>query len=100
MAVASKDRGEQGATPGVRRRGKTAKVTVTIPIETLEAANALVRDGSASSLSAYISRALATQVASDSGHDALIAFLDQLDQELGPPSPEDYEWAQRVVSGS
>jgi hypothetical protein len=100
MAIADKTGRKPGATSGPRRRAKTAKVTVTIPVATLEAATARVRDGFASSLSSYVSQALATQVAADSGRDALVEFLDHLDQELGPPGAEDNEWARRVVSSS
>ncbi|HEX5414717.1 MAG TPA: type II toxin-antitoxin system HicB family antitoxin [Chloroflexota bacterium] len=30
--------------------------------------------------------------------DSFLAFLDQLDQELGPPSDEDYAWARSFVN--
>jgi hypothetical protein len=94
-------RTEQGQAASRRQTGvsaKTRKVTVTIPADTLEAAVAKVRAGHAPSLSAYVSRALAKQVASDDEPDAYLAFLDRLDEELGPPTPEEYEWARRFAS--
>jgi hypothetical protein len=81
-----------------RPRAKMAKVTVTIPAETLEAAAAEVRSGKAPSLSAYVSKALAAQVAADREGDSYLAFLDALDEELGAPSDADYEWARRFAS--
>lgn len=81
-----------------RSRARMAKVTVTIPAETLEAAAGEVKAGRATSLSAYISKALAKQVATDKEGDSYIAFLDSLDEELGPPTDADYEWARRFAS--
>ena len=83
-----------------RRRGrsKTAKVTVTVPEDVLGAAAARVDAGRAPSLSAYVSEALARQVAADEERDALFAFLDRLDQELGPPTDEEYAWALRFAN--
>jgi hypothetical protein len=77
---------------------KTAKVTVTVPGDVLEAAAAQVQSGGAPSLSAYVSRALAAQVAADEERGAYLAFLDRLDQELGPPTEADYEWARQFAS--
>jgi len=77
--------------------GRTKRVTITIPADVLAAAQCLVDEGKAASLSAYISGALAKQVALDQGKDGFIAFLDQLDAELGPPSPEDYAEARRFL---
>ena len=96
----------QGAEkPGGRRRkvakptAKTRRITLTIPAETLDAAAAKVEKGKASSLSAYVSQALADRVATDEQADSFLAFLDSLDEELGAPSTEDYAWARRVASG-
>lgn len=83
----------------VKPIGRTRKVTVTIPAETLEAALERVEEGKASSLSAYVSKALADRVAADGQEDSFLAFLDRLDEELGPPSAEDYEWARRFARG-
>ena len=80
-----------------RDRSKTAKVTVTVPANVLGAAAAQVDAGRAPSLSAYVSEALAKQVAVDEERDALLAFLDRLDAELGPPSQDDYAWALRFA---
>ncbi len=82
-----------------RTRGPAtrARVTVTIPAETLEAATARVQKGAAPSLSAYVSAALADKVASDAERDSYIAWLRKLDEELGPPSAEAYEWAREAL---
>jgi hypothetical protein len=78
-------------------RSKMAKITVTIPAEILEAALAQVHAGQASSLSAYVARAVAKQVSVDEEGDAYLKLLDRLDQELGPPSEAHYEWARQFV---
>jgi hypothetical protein len=74
------------------------KVTLTMPADTFEAAVARVEAGAASSLSAYVSRAVAANIAADAEGDAFLAFLDKLDEELGPPGAEDYAWARRFAS--
>lgn len=86
-----------------RRRGsgvgaRTEKVTVTVPGNLLAAAAARVQAGGAPSLSAYVSDALARQVMADAQGDAFLALLDQLDEELGPPSEADYAWARQFAS--
>lgn len=86
------------ATAKTRRPPATrAKITVTVPRDVLEAAQERIRSKHVPSLSAYISEALAKQVAQDSGEDEYRAWLKQLDEELGPPSDEDYEWARNVL---
>lgn len=81
------------------RRARTTKVTVSVPSDVLQAAMEQVHQGRARSLSAYVSRALAAQVGADEGQNAYLAFLDQLDQEMGPPNKEDFQWARRFASG-
>jgi hypothetical protein len=86
------------ATRGREPSTRTAKVTVTVPGDVLEAAAAQVQAGGAPSLSAYVSRALAAQVQADEERSALLAFLDRLDEELGPPTEADYAWACEFAS--
>ena len=76
---------------------KRDKVTVTIPHDLLEAALRNVATQKTSSLSAYLSQALAEKVAIDAGENPYREWLDQLDAELGPPSEEDYEWARKAL---
>jgi hypothetical protein len=86
----------------IRRRtsrgARTAKVTVTVPTDLIDAATSNVEAGRSPSLSAYLSDALAKQVAADREQDGLIALLDRLDEELGPPTAAEYAWARRFVS--
>lgn len=94
--VRSKTSGRERSA-GRKPRGRTVKVTVTVPAESLTAAVAKVKTGQEPSLSAYMSRALAAQLAADEERDAFLAFLDRLDEELGPPSDADYAWARRFA---
>jgi len=73
------------------------KVSVSIPTEVLDAAIGQVKAGRAPSLSGYISEAVAQRVARDREPDEFIAFLRELDEELGPPGPEAQEWARQVL---
>ena len=91
------DRRKKRPATGRKPAATRTKVTVTIPTEVLEAAAGFVRAGRAPSLSAYISRALEQRVKEDQGPDEFLELLKQWDEELGPPSPEDYEWARRVL---
>jgi hypothetical protein len=79
MSIARADEPRSGGKAGGHRRhlkttsennnppAKTKKLTVTVASEVLE------------------------------GEDSYLAFLDELDQELGPPGEEDYAWARRVI---
>jgi hypothetical protein len=82
----------------VRDLARTTEVTLTLPTDVLAAATAQVAAGQAPSLSAYVAKALAAQVAVDQEHDGFLAFLERLDKELGTPSDEDFAWARRFIS--
>ena len=97
MAIARTEQGQAATRRQTGVRAKTRKVTVTIPADTLGAAVTKVQEGYAPSLSAYISQALWEKVARDSGRDTYLEWLKQLDEELGPPSPEAYAWAREVL---
>ena len=90
MTQVARQRGQKA--PATRR-----KVTVTIPEDVLSGALGQVAAGRSASLSAYVSDALSDKVAQDRGRDEYVAWLRLLDQELGPPSPEAYEWARDVL---
>ncbi len=82
-----------------RRRAPAtrAKVTVTIPLDVLEAALETIKSRHLPSLSAYVSEALAERVGLDHDEDDYLAWLNQLSEELGEPTREDYEWARNVL---
>lgn len=74
-------------------RSMTTKIAVSLPDEQVERARRAVAEGRAASVSAYISEALAQMPQEGS----LEALLDELDRELGPPTAEDYAWADRML---
>ena len=69
------------------------KIAVSVPEELVLGAEAAVRAGRSSSVSAYVSEALAEK----GRRDSLLDVLDEMDREHGPPSREDEEWARRVL---
>ena len=69
------------------------KIAVSLPEELVDHAEAAVRDGRAASVSAYVSEALAARARDDD----LLAVLDEMDRELGPPSKRAEAWARRVL---
>ncbi len=69
------------------------KIAVSVPEELVAEAEAAVEGGRASSVSSYVSDAL-TQKARN---DRLIAVLDEMDRELGPPGREAEAWARQVL---
>jgi Arc/MetJ-type ribon-helix-helix transcriptional regulator len=71
----------------------TTKIAVSLPDDLVEATRAAVRDGRAASVSALVAQALRSHLRINS----LQSFLDDLDAELGPPSPEDLAWADSVL---
>jgi Arc/MetJ-type ribon-helix-helix transcriptional regulator len=73
--------------------GMTTKITVSLPDHLVEAARAAVRDGRAASVSAVVAEALRSHLR---GGD-LKSLLDEWDEEFGPPSPEDFAWADSVL---
>jgi Arc/MetJ-type ribon-helix-helix transcriptional regulator len=80
-----------------------AKITISLPPEQVEQAREAVANGEASSVSAYISTALAAVApiaASDEDEDTLADFVRDLIAEDGEPSAEAYAWADRVLAMS
>ena len=81
---------------------KVAKITISLPQEQVEQAREAVTNGEASSVSGYISAALAAVaplLATDE-QDTLAAFAADLIAEDGEPSAEAYAWADRVLAMS
>jgi Arc/MetJ-type ribon-helix-helix transcriptional regulator len=80
---------------------KHMKIAISLPPEQVEQARAAVERGEASSVSGYISAALATvapALESEPGEDTLADLVADLIAEHGRPSPEAYAWADEVLS--
>lgn len=80
-----------------------AKITVSLPPEQVEQARAAVARGEASSVSAYVSAALAAVAppaasGSEENGDSLAELVQELIAKHGRPSPEAYAWADRVLA--
>lgn len=69
------------------------KIAVSVPEDLVLAAEAAVRAGRSSSVSAYVSDALAEK----GRRDVLLDVLDEMDREHGAPSREDRAWARRTL---
>ena len=79
---------------------KAAKITISLPPEQVEQARAAVANGEASSVSGYVSAALAAvapiATSEQEDEDTLADFVRDLIAEGGEPSPEAYAWAERA----
>lgn len=75
----------------------TAKITITLPTEDLERARRAVKEGRATSVSAYISDAVDNRVRREEFQDFLDTCFDR-----GTPEEEAAAaaWAHRVVYGT
>jgi len=71
----------------------TTKITISLPDEAVTAAKKAVKEGRASSVSAYVADALARVQREDSAED-FVAFLVA---QHGEPSKEDHQWADQVL---
>jgi Arc/MetJ-type ribon-helix-helix transcriptional regulator len=80
---------------------KAAKITISLPPEQVEQARAAVAKGEASSVSGYVSAALAAITPPNADdEDTLADFVRDLIAEGGEPSPEAYAWAERAWARS
>jgi Arc/MetJ-type ribon-helix-helix transcriptional regulator len=77
--------------------GMTAKkIAISVPEKTLAGARRAVKSGKATSLSAYISRAIEQKNMSDD----LDSLLDEMLRETGGPlTPDEKAWADAALSG-
>jgi Arc/MetJ-type ribon-helix-helix transcriptional regulator len=73
--------------------GMTTKIAISLPDEQVQALRRSVEAGKAASVSGLISEAIARMEREDS----LRALLDDLDRELGEPSPDAYAWADKAL---
>ena len=69
------------------------KIAVSLPEAQVTAARRAVAEGSAPSVSAYVSSALESYVE----RSELTKYLDELDETYGPPGPEAEAWARKVI---
>lgn len=76
---------------------KAAKITISLPPEQVQQARAAVANGEASSVSGYISAALAAIAPPNAvDEDTLADFISDLIAEDGEPSAEARAWADRA----
>lgn len=66
---------------------------MSLPDQQIAAARAAVAAGEAASISAYVSRALASQ----QSKDALVELLEEFDAEFSSRSDASREWARSVL---
>ena len=96
--------GDAGSPWYDRGMTKAAKITISLPPEQVEQARTAVADGEASSVSGYISAALAAvapiAASEHENEDTLADFVRDLIAEDGEPSDEAYAWADRALAMS
>jgi Arc/MetJ-type ribon-helix-helix transcriptional regulator len=71
----------------------TRRITVSLPDHLVDAATAAVREGRASSVSAYVAEALAEK----SSAETLEQFLSDWRERVGASTPEETAWAERAL---
>jgi hypothetical protein len=71
----------------------TTKIAISLPDELAEAVRRAVTEDRAPSVSAYI----ADMIRERERAQGLAALLDEWDAELGPPTAEDYAWADEQL---
>jgi Arc/MetJ-type ribon-helix-helix transcriptional regulator len=84
-----------------RPKTNHVKITISLPPEQVEQARLAVERGEASSVSGYISAALAAVASKPeprSEEDTLADLVADLIAEHGRPSAEAYAWADRVLA--
>jgi Arc/MetJ-type ribon-helix-helix transcriptional regulator len=83
-----------------------AKITISLPQQQAEQVRDAVARGEATSVSGYISAALANSLAApdlggdQEGESSLAELVAELVAEHGEPSAEAYAWADKVLSHS
>lgn len=71
----------------------TTRITVSLPTSLVDVANEAVKEGRAASVSAYVAEAIAEKAARGSLDD----FLADWRAQVGLPTAEETEWAERVL---
>jgi Arc/MetJ-type ribon-helix-helix transcriptional regulator len=78
---------------------KVSKMTISLPQGQAEQVREAIARGDASSVSGYISAALAAVMAAPASEnkDTLAGLVADMITEDGPPSAEAYAWADKVL---
>jgi Arc/MetJ-type ribon-helix-helix transcriptional regulator len=71
----------------------TRRITVSLPDHLVDAAVIAVESGQAAAVSAYVAQALAER----SDREDIAALLADWRAEVGPPTVEETEWAERAL---
>jgi Arc/MetJ-type ribon-helix-helix transcriptional regulator len=71
----------------------TTKIAISLPDELVESARRAVAENRAASVSAYVADALRERERAQ----GLAALLADWDREFGPPSKEDFAWAEQQL---
>ncbi len=74
-----------------------SRLTITVDADIADQVKALVAQGGAPSVSAYVEHAMKCQLAADADFDVLLATM--LDETGGPLTPDERAAARRVLSG-
>lgn len=73
----------------------TQKVTVTLPVQAVEAIRTLVAEGKADSVSGFVQHAVQVSLDDVAGWGAMLARA--LEETGGPLTPEERAWADEVL---
>ena len=71
----------------------TSRITVSLPQHLVDAATEAVKAGRVASVSAYVAEALAEKA----GRESVEEFLADWREQVGPPTPEETEWAEQAL---
>lgn len=73
----------------------TQKVTITLPIDAVEAIRRLVAEGKADSVSGFVQHAVRTSLEDSATWGAMLAAA--LEETGGPMTPEERAWADGIL---
>ena len=74
-----------------------SRLTITVDADIADQVKALIAQGGAPNVSAYVEHAVKCQLAADADFDVLLATM--LDETGGPLTPDERAAARRVLSG-
>lgn len=77
---------------------KTQKVTVTLPVDAVDAIRAIVAEGRADSISGFVQHAVRISLDDITGWGAMLT--EALDGSGGPMTNEEREWADQILGRS